>query len=200
MIDTCAAAASLLHTSGIDLGQHRALAGELAPLRAGIGDLRRISPDLGAQLHGWLEDVVRAAARSDPLPHCFSHGDFTHTQLLFDGAAGGGLVDFDTVCQAEPALDLGQFLAYLRLEALKAHKTGAVAPTGLAESLCARFLDTYLRLASMPQADAALLRRRVELYEIISLLRIAEHSWQKLKATRMDHVLTVLEERVTCHN
>jgi hypothetical protein len=35
---------------------------------------------------------------------------------------------FDTVCQAEPALDLGQFLAYLRLAVRKASGNGTVPP------------------------------------------------------------------------
>jgi ABC-type multidrug transport system fused ATPase/permease subunit len=197
MIDACAGIASLLHTSGIGLGRRRALDDDLAALRAGIGELRRISPELGAQLQAWLARVEAAAGRSDSLPPCLSHGDFTHTQVLFDGVASG-LVDFDTVCQAEPALDLGQFLAYLRLEAQKAQQEAAVAPTALAEPLWAGFLDTYLALADVRREDEALLRRRVTIYELVSLLRIALHSWQKLKGTRIENVMAVLEERVAC--
>src|SRR3712207_8430077 len=62
-----------------------------------------------------FRSLGEAAAECDPLPLVPSHGDLTPGQILFDGARPG-LLDFDTVCQAEPALDLGQFLAYLRSE------------------------------------------------------------------------------------
>ena len=39
---------------------------------------------------------------------------------------------------------------------------------------------------------------RVPVYEVISLLRMALHSWQKLKGTRLEYVIAVLEERVAC--
>jgi hypothetical protein len=191
-LDTCAHIASTLHTSGITLGRLRTLDDDLALLRQGFGHVGRLSPALGARLLGWLEQVAACGAASEPLPPCLSHGDFTHSQVIFDGATGA-LVDFDTLCQAEPALDLGQFLAYLRVVAWKAHKTSA-----LAELLCARFLATYLARTGGRLDDAERLRARVGVYEAVSLLRMALHSWQQLKGARLENVLAVLEERVAC--
>ena len=128
---------------------------------------------------------------------CFSHGDFTYTQLIFDGAEGG-LVDFDTVCQAEPALDLGQFLAYQRLAILKDQNPESPMTAAMTEQLCSQFLDAYLAAADGRLADEAHLRARVALYEVISLLRLAVHSWQKLKSSRLAHATTLLEERTVC--
>jgi aminoglycoside phosphotransferase (APT) family kinase protein len=136
------------------------------------------------------------------LPLCFSHGDFTHTQLLFDGAISG-LVDFDTVCQAEPALDLGQFQAYLRLAVRKIEGSSSSATNGLAEDLCSQFFHTYTVAAGYDKPgskDLSLyyLHRRTQVYEIVSLLRVALHSWQKLKESRLEQVLPLVEERILC--
>lgn len=193
-LDACARIAAALHSSGITLGQRRALEDELAGLRQGVAVVLRISPELGAQFQSWLERVETYAAASRSLNLCFSHGDFSYTQLIFEGTQSG-LVDFDTVCQAEPALDLGQFLAYLRVAVLKGQK--APSPTAMTEQLCARFLDSYIAAMGDRLEDERRLRARVPVYEIISLLRLALHSWQKLKGSRLEYVITILEERVS---
>src|SRR6266540_3376273 len=101
-LDACARIAAALHTSGIALGRRRALDDELAGLRQGFAIVERVSPELGARFRSWLERVEGYAQETRPLNLCFSHGDFSYTQLIFDGDQSG-LVDFDTICQAEPA-------------------------------------------------------------------------------------------------
>jgi aminoglycoside phosphotransferase (APT) family kinase protein len=125
------------------------------------------------------------------------HGDFTYTQLLFDEEMGG-LVDFDTVCQAEPSLDLGQFLAYVRIAILKASQKPEHADMALADELGASFLSAYISASGFELKYAERLRIRVPLYEGTSLLRIAIHSWQKLKSGRLEHTLAALEEKISC--
>jgi hypothetical protein len=196
-IDACARIAAALHTSGITLGPRRTLADELAGLRQGFAGVQHIAPELGAQFQSWLEQVEAYAGSSRSLDLCFSHGDFSYTQLIFEGEQTG-LVDFDTVCQAEPALDLGQFLAYVRMAVQKGRKSAAPAPAGLTEQLCEQFLQSYIAASGDQLVDAALLRARVPVYELISLLRLALHSWQKLKGSRLEFVLTILEERASC--
>ena len=196
-IDACAQIAAALHTSGITLGPRRTLADELAGLRQGFAGVQHVAPELGAQFHAWLDQVETYAAGSRPLELCFGHGDFSYTQLIFAGEQTG-LVDFDTVCQAEPALDLGQFLAYVRMAVQKGRKSAAPAPAGLTEQLCEQFLQSYIVASGDQLADADLLRTRVPVYELISLLRLALHSWQKLKGSRLEFVLTILEERASC--
>jgi hypothetical protein len=46
--------------------------------------------------------------------------------------------------------------------------------------------------------DVQQLRDRLALYEVLMLLRLAIHSWQKLKVSRLEHALTLLEERTLC--
>jgi ABC-type multidrug transport system ATPase subunit len=196
-IDECARIASTLHGSGIALGKRRTLDGELDVLRRNIAAVRRVAPDLGQRFQAWLERIETYAEASDPLQICFSHGDYTYTQLIFEGTQSG-LVDFDTICQAEPALDLGQFLAYLRVAAHKAGKASAAASVRLGEQLGARFLDSYIAAAGDRLEDVERLRVRAAVYEIVSVMRMALHSWQQIKPERLENALAVLEERIAC--
>ncbi len=191
----CAQIAAALHTSGITLGRRRTFADDAAGLRQGFATVQHISPELGAQFNAWLMRAEVYAAASTPLQLCFCHGDFSYTQLIFEGNQSG-LVDFDTVCQAEPGLDLGQFLAYLRMAGRKGLMAGS--PADVTEQLCAQFLQAYVAAAGPKLEDEEQLRLRVPAYELISLLRLALHSWQKLKSSRLEYVLSIIEERVSC--
>jgi hypothetical protein len=191
MIDACARIAATLHTSGSQLGRRRTFEDELASLRRELAYLQPISPELGARLESWLDEIARVATRSQPLPLCFNHGDYTYGQLLFDGS-GSGLVDFDSVCQAEPALDLAQFLTYVRVASLKTKLTPD-ATRALIEQLGQRFLDTY---AGLVGGDARRLAERVAIYKALSLVRRTMRSWQKFKPGRIESALALLEEEL----
>jgi aminoglycoside phosphotransferase (APT) family kinase protein len=197
MTESCARIAAVLHTSGIKLGRRRSLDDELAALRKGFAEIQRYSPELGERLNSWLELLSTYAEQSDALPATFCHGDFTHSQILFDGERPG-LVDFDSICQAEPALDLGHFLAYLRVAALKARKLTPTAPSSTVEDLTERFLKTYAQAMGGRIDDAERLRVRVAVYQLVSLLRRALRSWQKFKGSRLEGALEIIEEEIAC--
>jgi Ser/Thr protein kinase RdoA (MazF antagonist) len=190
-LDACGEIAAALHGSGLRRGAARPLQGELARLRAEVAPIRRLTPELGERLTRWLDGQEAAAAATEALPLCQSHGDFTYTQLIFDGPRSG-LVDFDTFCQAEPAMDLGHFLAYLRFAEAKARGASPAAEQAeLIGRLAGRFTAAYTGAGG----DAAALER-VAVYEALSLVRQAAHAWQNLKGARLEHVVTVLDERV----
>jgi aminoglycoside phosphotransferase (APT) family kinase protein len=142
-------------------------------------------------LRDLLTTIAAAAVASEPLPSVFSHGDFTHSQLL-TGGGRCGLVDFDSIARAEPALDLGQFLAYLRMALAKAEPA---AGRDRADRLADRFLTAYVDAADI-QVSADVLRARARVYETISLLRSTVHAWQKLKAKRARLLFSLLDEQV----
>jgi aminoglycoside phosphotransferase (APT) family kinase protein len=123
-------------------------------------------------------------------PETLVHGDFTHTQLLFDGDTPG-LIDFDTVNLADPCTDLGHFRAYLRLAVAKATRGGDATR---ADELCAAFLDRYGAEAGV---DPGSIDRLVRAYELVSLVRIAVHSWHKVKAERLALCLPLVRAAVT---
>src|SRR5439155_1469435 len=122
------------HGCVLALGPKRGIDDELVELGQALAALQRVSPGLAAEFEGWLETLRACAVASDPGEPCLSHGDFTHSQLIFSGERCG-LVDFDTVCRAEPALDLAQFLAYLRMNARKAGVPASADGNGATEQL-----------------------------------------------------------------
>jgi hypothetical protein len=195
MVATCGYIAALLHASGVELGSRRTLDDELAGLLEQIAMARQFTPTFGDRAQSWLERIAALAAQSMPLKLCFSHGDFKHEQLLFDGASSG-LVDFDAICQAEPALDLGKFLAHLRAEARKIQKRASVS-SPLGEELAEQFLRAYVSAAENHVEDERRLRLRTTLYETIALLRLALRSHQDLDETRLGMTTALLEERLS---
>jgi aminoglycoside phosphotransferase (APT) family kinase protein len=194
-IDACVQIVHVIHTSSIALGRRRTLDGELTALQKEIHTVQQVAPELGARFQAWLERIASYAEESDPLPLCFSHGDYTYTQLIFDGKQSG-LVDFDTVCQAEPALDLGQFLAYLKVATHKAHKLASATPSQLGEQLGERFLHAYVGAAGNELENGERLRIRTSVYEVVSLMRMALHSWHQIKSARVENAIAVLEEAI----
>jgi aminoglycoside phosphotransferase (APT) family kinase protein len=196
-IQTCALIAATLHSSNIQLGPRTTLETQLAKLQAEADVVYEVFPELGAQIKSWMSQTVEFAQVYPPMPLCFSHGDFTYTQLIFDGKEGG-LVDFDTMCQAEPAQDLGHYLAYQRLNIIKDQDPNSPFPQEEIEHLCAVFLDTYIDVSKAWIADEALLRGRVAIYELISLVRLTLHSWEKMKGSRLKQTMSLLEERIEC--
>jgi hypothetical protein len=196
-IEMSARIAAAFHGSGIQLGRKRTFASETALIDELLKTILDITPAIGNQLGDALDTVVQAGSGMSPLTLVISHGDYTHTQLIFSGQEAG-LVDFDTVCQAEPALDLGQFLAYQRLTLRKEQPAGSDFEREQADALAEQFLKAYLDAAKGWIGDEGLLRERVALYEIISLTRMAAHSWQKLKGSRLQAAISVLKERVEC--
>lgn len=192
-VDRSALAAAALHGSGIEAARIRTFAGELATLRANLFSLRTVAPRLATLLGQW-GDAAEREGRGTALPARLAHGDFTHSQILFDGNSVG-VVDFDTVAMAEPALDLGRFCAYLRYAIRKAERSmGAATSSQLGDDLGDRLVSTYA--AAVPSSfDAAALRDRVRAYEFVTLLQMAAKSWWQLKPARTANVLNVLEER-----
>jgi len=196
-VRTCALIAATLHSSNIKLGRQTTLEIQVAKLMEEADVLYQVFPELGAQVKSWINQTVEFARAYPAMPLCFSHGDFTYTQLIFDGK-DGGLVDFDTICQAEPAQDLGHYLAYQRLNIIKDQDPNSPFAPEAIEHLCALFLDTYINASKGWIADEGLLRGRVAVYELISLIRLTLHSWEKMKGSRLKQTIPLLEERIEC--
>lgn len=194
-VDWAATVAAGLHSSGVKHGRKRELEQELDEMYAGLAVLERVSPELGDEFRAWLADVKACTSSSEPWPACFSHGDFSPSQIFFSGDECA-LIDFDTICQAEPMLDLGQFLSYLRLTARKAGGAKTAEGRELTERLCERFVDGYIRDRGFGPEHERRLRERILPYEMLSLLRLVLHSWRKFKRERLELVIGVIRERL----
>jgi aminoglycoside phosphotransferase (APT) family kinase protein len=188
----CARTAAMFHTSDIPAGAVRTLDDDVAALKGDLALVDRLSPRLGAILGEAIARIVEAAARTTVQTVSFSHGDFTHSQVLFDGYEIG-VVDLDNFCRAEPALDLGQFTAYLRVAIRKAGRASSRSSEALSDELCDLFLRGYQAAARTSDGDR--FAQRVALHEQVSLVRIVVRSWQQLKPARVENALAVLRDR-----
>jgi hypothetical protein len=196
-VRACAWIAAALHGSRIKLGRLSTLEMQVAELSEEVEVFCQAFPEAGAQVRSWLDQTVEFAQSYPAMPLCFSHGDYRYTQLIFEGK-NGGLVDFDSICQAEPAQDLGQYLAYQRLSIIRVQGPTSRFSGEAGERLSALFLDAYLDASRDWIADAEAFRGRAAIYELIGLIRLALHSWEKLKVSRLKQALSLLEERIEC--
>lgn len=182
-VEAAALAAATMHTSGVRTGGRHTFGNELGRARRAVGRIGGDAPELAAWLSSVLDALAVLAPRLPASPPVLAHGDLTPSQLLLDGSRIG-IVDFDGLCQAEPAFDLGRFLAYLRV---------ALAKSGSArgDALASRFLATYQAVGGDPVTEM-----RAEIYGIASLVQMAAHCWRELKPARLRLACAVLEEQV----
>jgi aminoglycoside phosphotransferase (APT) family kinase protein len=150
-----------------------------------------MAPALAASLHRHLAAVDHLTADPPGLP-VVAHGDFGPSQVLFDGPTTS-LVDLDTVCIAEPALDLAQFTGQLAVADRRARDAGAARDGGLdgGQDLTSAFLREYLRLSD---SDPDTFVARVAAYRTVELARLAVRSWCRLRPERLRPTLALLDE------
>jgi hypothetical protein len=188
-LSTCAGITSALHDVVVAEGPPRTLRTEVQVLQSDITAIAPLAPALAASLVSRLE-VVIPETKDAPLPPAFGHGDLTPGQFLFDGPLSG-LVDFDTTCVAEAALDLGQFTGHLAVTTRKAAAAaGRSADHGFDPARA--FFDEYVRAAGI--TDEAMLLSRVAAYRTVTLARIAVDSWRQLKPARVHVAQELLHE------
>ena len=194
MVATCAHAAALLHTSDVDVGPVRAFADELAALGGEVEAAARFVPGFGERARGWLERIAALGEASPQLGLALGHGDFNHGQFVFDGARGA-LLDLDTLCRAEPGLDVGKFTAHLRAETEKLRRRYGVS-SALGDELADCFLRAYADATVATPADERRLLARAAVYEALALLRLAVRSRHDFEDTRFEIATALLEQRL----
>jgi hypothetical protein len=179
VVDVSAQVAAGVHSTCARPSRTRSLEQEVSELKEEIEALGRVLPEEVDGFAELLSQVVTEAAGPRPALE-FCHGDFTPSQILFDGA-DVGLIDFDNLCRAERALDLGQFCAYMTAAALKAQRSDQ-ATNELGSQLRQRFLEAYAGAAMIADVDE--LGERVRPYERLSLLRMTVRARRQLKTAR----------------
>jgi Phosphotransferase enzyme family len=138
-----------------------------------------------------IEDVlIRARDLHEHLPAeelTVAHGDFKseHVWLTLQGMT---LIDFDSSCLAEPALDVGKFLAHLHLWHSLHEQPGLEVAQ---ESF----------LAGYAPRDCQMLRARARLYEALELIKITarrvpvfDPQWAMLVERLVSHAQAVLND------
>jgi hypothetical protein len=195
VVRRAARALAELHTSGLDTGGlSRRTGADEAPKAARRGRLlEQYVPELTPvirQVTGALCETL-AGLPADALRP--GHGSYKPSQLMVRNGAVF-LVDFDQFCLADPALDVGYFLAYLRPAGLWYHRAGRRA---WFEAAAEAFLTTYLdRITERGESAAtrAGIAQRAPVFEAALLLKIAARRANRLHSPRPGEVAAVLDE------
>jgi len=153
------------------------------------------APELAGAIDPLLERLEALAAEQPADAAVPTHGTFSPEQVLIDGQHIG-LIDFDNMCMAEPAMDVGLFRAAIKDSGMNA----------LDESLAN---NREIRLARLAQLDiigeiflaeyekhAPISRQRVALWEAWSYLRDSLHFWSKVKPAEPDNGLMMQESHL----
>lgn len=128
-----------------------------------------------------------------------AHGGFKASQLLFHSHRVF-VVDFDGFCCADPALDVGYFLAYLRPSGLWYNRQGTRA---WFESAASLFRDAYRHAMlsnNVPTAEVKAIMERARLYEAALLFKIATRRVNRLNSPRPAELSAMLNEIASCLN
>jgi hypothetical protein len=195
VIGRAAEALAELHTSGLDTGalSRRTGADEAAKAGRRATLLESYVPELGPVIRGVTEALTDALTGLPTDVVRPAHGSYKSSQLLVrDGAVF--LVDFDQFCAADPALDVGYFLAYLRPAGLWYHRAGRRA---WFDAAAGTFRAAYVRrLAERgePAAVGAGIADRARVYEAALLFKIAARRANRLHSPRPGEVAAVLDE------
>lgn len=175
-----ARALATLHGLTMPLSSRRKPAEEARGVHRWAGVLMAIRPDMARRverLRDKLASELEVRARlSGPI-----HADFHHTNVLVDGE-NVTIIDLDEVAFGDPMVDVGRFLASLRVPARRAF--GDIAALNGAG---ATFLEAYLNAAGGDE-------KRAHLFEAASLLIAAGSSFRIQRPSWEEEVSLLVEE------
>jgi protein tyrosine phosphatase (PTP) superfamily phosphohydrolase (DUF442 family) len=148
-----------------------------------------------------IQDLVQALTRHletlHPPVYRPAHGGFKASQLLYhDGTVS--VVDFDGFCLADPALDVGYFLAYLRPGGLWYGRQSMRAWFETAGDL---FTTTYVHALldlGLSLEETTGIVQRAQLYVAALLFKIATRRVNRLNSPRTQELAGMLKEIASC--
>jgi hypothetical protein len=199
VVRRAARALAELHTSGLDTAglSRRAGAEEAGKAAKRVQLLERYVPELTPRTRP-VTDALCAALATLPADTLRpGHGSYKSSQLMVR-AGEVFLVDFDQFCLADPALDVGYFLAYLRPHGIWYRRAGRRAWfDAAAEAFRTAYFD---RLAERGESAAtcAGIAARTPVFEAALLLKIAVRRANRLHSPRPGEVTAVLDEVARC--
>lgn len=126
-----------------------------------------------------------------------AHGGFKASQLLFHSHRVY-VVDFDGFCLADPALDVGYFLAYLRPSALWYRRSGI---RQWFEEAATVFRSSYQQAMVARGVAPAIVQgilERTPLYEAALIFKIATRRVNRLNSPRPQELSAMLNEIIQC--
>jgi aminoglycoside phosphotransferase (APT) family kinase protein len=176
-VTRAAQALAALHRGTVPAGRPRPVERELRRFVDRATAIRSVDPVTGDVLLALAHDVL--GLRPAPGPVSLVHGDCKPSQFLMDRDRVA-LLDLDHCGIAEPAYDVGNFVASLRQAAVRASGSGGVPAreaTRAAEALGATFVTAYLDSARPARAQE--LTARIRYYAVVSMVRKALRAWAR---------------------
>jgi hypothetical protein len=196
-IENAAAALARLHVSGLLPGSMRSAATEAARARKRALRVGDFVPELATRAERLAGQIAERLEPTTPLPGVPAHGSFKPAQLVFQEERAL-ITDFDQFCTADPALDVGYFLAYLRPHSLWYGRSGARA---WFEASASTFLAAYRQEAAatgLPIRDLDSTASRSRVYEAAVLFKIANRRFNRLQSPRRRELTAILDEIESC--
>lgn len=174
-----ASALAALHTSGLAVGKPRSINSELARFKKRGARIGQVNPELSNNIiqladafSAWLDTLDQWGATL-----CLVHGDCKPSQFLLKDQQVA-LLDFDHCGMADPAVDVGTFLATLQQMKVKhtIKNRGKPAPcTDWMPGLKGQFLEAYCGASGYPPGFS----QRAAWYEAVGLLRKAIRGFER---------------------
>jgi hypothetical protein len=199
VVRRAARALAELHTSGLDTAglSRRAGADEAGKAAKRVHLLEQYVPELTPRTRPVTDALCAALAELPADTLRPGHGSYKSSQLMVR-AGEVFLVDFDQFCLADPALDVGYFLAYLRPHGIWYRRAGRRA---WFEAAAEAFRTAYFdRLAERGESAAtcAGIAQRAPVFEAALLLKIAVRRANRLHSPRPGEVAAVLDDVSRC--
>ena len=194
-----ARALARLHCSGIPSSKMKVRTGaqEAQRARERANLLASYYPKQADSIQQLVQQLTVALESAQQIVPCLAHGGFKSSQLLFHSQQVF-IIDFDGLCLADPALDIGYFLAYLCPTGLWYHRTGTRAWFEAAASV---FVQAYRQAMLERGANEGLLTAsiaRSPMYEAALLFKIATRRVNRLNSPRPQELLAILDEIAQC--
>jgi hypothetical protein len=194
-----ALALARLHTSQVRPGQQTVRSGakEAQRARERAGLLVGYYPAQAADIEDLVQALTRHLETLQPSTYRPAHGGFKASQLLFDDETVS-VVDFDGFCLADPALDVGYFLAYLRPSGLW---YGRQSMRAWFETAGDTFTTTYARALQelgLSSQETTGIVQRAQLYTAALLFKIATRRVNRLNSPRTQELAGMLKEIASC--
>lgn len=190
-----------MHQSGATYGESYTWGEELAEVRDMAQELGAAIPHLAGVVDPLLDQLQALAADQPADPLGPAHHSFRPAQVLLYRDKIG-FIDFDSFCQAEPALDLALFLSATKNIGLSEphEEESNEDDTVLDPQMRARLLDQLDAICEAFLAEyerhAPISRQRVALWETLDLLTLVLTCWTKIKPVRLDNTLAMLERHL----
>jgi len=155
------------------------------------------NPDQADEVQTLVQQLASQLETLQPDSYLPAHGGFKASQLLFH-SHHVFVVDFDGFCLADPALDIGYFLAYLRPSGLWYHKQGMRQWFEQATTVFHAVYREAMLTRGMTNEIIDSIIERSRLYEGALIFKIATRRVNRLNSPRPQELSAMLNEIKAC--